>query len=418
MLPAHERRKVVLYGSFGMNNLGNDATLRAILHHLRLRLPEADVVCVCGHGREVTRQFGIPTLDFDPLPSRGFGRIPGRALRRFLYALGLLVTEPRRRRHVLRQLDGARQLIVAGTGALDDFGVEPWNVPAWLLRWCTCARKAGAAVQFVATGAGPIRHPLNRLLMKRAVLQSSHRSFRDRVSKDYLASMGVDTRQDRVVPDLVFGLPPAAFAAAGPPASPPRRIGVGLMGYYGWTNDKKRGRGTYEAYIEKMGRFVRWLLGQGLEVRLLSGELGTDDEAVRDVQQAVSADPGVAKDRPLHASSIGTIDDLLREIARTDAVVASRFHNVIGALLLGRPAIAIGYAGKFEDLMAESGLGSYCQRIEDLDVERLMEQFRSLTDDHERLKELVRTRVLGFRDQVDSLCDALFGPPVSPPPPA
>jgi len=413
MLPTRERRKVLLYGSFGMNNLGNDATLRTILHHLRLRLPEAEVVCVCGHGREVTRQFGIPTLDFDPLPSRGFGRMPGRALRRFLYALGLLITEPRRRKRVLGQLEGARQLVVAGTGALDDFGVEPWNVPAWLLRWCTCARKAGAAVQFVATGAGPIRHPLNRLLMKRAVLRSSHRSFRDRVSKDYLASMGVDTSGDRVVPDLVFGLPRTEFAWAADPASPPRRVGVGLMGYYGWTNDKQKGRSTYEAYIEKMGRFVRWLLGQGMEVRLLTGELGTDDEAIRDVLQVVSNDPQAPRDR-VHASPIGTIDDLLREIAQTDAIVASRFHNVIGSLLLGRPAVAIGYAGKFDELMAESGLGSYCQRIEDLSVERLIEQFRSLADDHERLTALVRARVLGFREQLDSLCDSLFGPPVSP----
>ena len=40
---------------------------------------------------------------------------------------------------------------------------------------------------------------------------------------------------------------------------------------------------------------------------------------------------------------IASVDDLLKQLAATDVVVATRFHNVLLALLLNKPAIAISY---------------------------------------------------------------------------
>jgi polysaccharide pyruvyl transferase WcaK-like protein len=40
-------RKIVLFGNFGTGNLGNDATLQAILHNLRQYFPKAVFSCIC-----------------------------------------------------------------------------------------------------------------------------------------------------------------------------------------------------------------------------------------------------------------------------------------------------------------------------------------------------------------------------------
>jgi polysaccharide pyruvyl transferase WcaK-like protein len=80
----------------------------------------------------------------------------------------------------------------------------------------------------------------------------------------------------------------------------------------------------------------------------------------------------------------------MRQIAETDVVVATRFHNVVCALKLGRPTVSIGYAKKNDVLLAETGLGEFCQSIETLDVDRLIRQFQALLSDRDRYERIVR----------------------------
>ena len=62
-----------------------------------------------------------------------------------------------------------RRLRERGVGvSLDDFGTGPRGIPAALLNWCMAAKLAGARLGFVSVGAGPIRHPLSRWLMRTA----------------------------------------------------------------------------------------------------------------------------------------------------------------------------------------------------------------------------------------------------------
>ncbi len=400
------RPRIVLFGLFGVGNLGNDATLSVTLHHLRLRLPGARVECACGGLPEDARALGITPLELDPLPPPGSFRIPFRSLRHAYVAIASILTEPLRRRKLVRQLAGAEQLVIVGTGVLDDFGALPWDLPASLLRWCRGAARAGAAVHFLAAGAGPINNSVNRFLMGRAVRIAGQRSYRDKVSKRFLDGMGIDTAADLVVPDLVFGMPREWIAFAAPPASPPRSIGVGLMGYYGWRNvdDEQEGQRIYRGYIAKMSRFVLWLLDQGYEVRLLVGELHTDEVAVRDLLDSL---PGEGRRRPV-AEPIATLSDVLREVSRTDLVVASRFHNVVCALAMGRPAVSIGYSTKFDALMDEMGLASYCQHIEKLDVDRLISQFQDLAADR-AATQAVQRKAAEYRQTLESLFDSTFG---------
>ena len=401
--------RIVLFGLFGSSNLGNDATLGVTLDHLRKRQPEAEIACVCRNQREVERVFQIKTLPMDPLPPWGFWRIPNRTMRHACTATFALITEPVRAMRIARHLAGVQQFLVVGTGVLDDFGEQPWAMPAWLLRWCSGAKRAGAVVRFLAVGAGPIRNPVNRYLMVRAVLQSDYRSYRDSVSRAFAQSVGVNVARDPVVPDLVFAISEEELVGRRQPSAPPKSIGVGVMGYYGWSNDRGEGITIYEKYIEKMSAFVLWLLRQGYLVHVLLGQLNADERPVQDLIEAVSAKLDVETRRRLLAPKIESLDDLMGAIAETDAVVATRYHNVICALSLGRPVIAVGYASKFDDLMQEVGLASYCQSIEHLDVELLMEQFARLSANHGALVAQVKAKVATFRGKLNAMYDSLFG---------
>ena len=69
---------------------------------------------------------------------------------------------------------------------------------------------------------------------------------------------------------------------------------------------------------------------------------------------------------------------LLEQLQQVDFVIASRFHNVLLGLMLGKPAISLSYEAKHEALMASFGLSAYCQTFDRVDVPQLTRQFQQL----------------------------------------
>jgi polysaccharide pyruvyl transferase WcaK-like protein len=157
----------------------------------------------------------------------------------------------------------------------------------------------------------------------------------------------------------------------------PLTVGVGVMSYNGWRQDTARDSSIHAEYLLKLERFVPWLLEAGYRVRLLTGEqsdLAVVDELLGRIRAKRSG-----RDWPeIIAEPSHSLHDLMAQIADTDLVVATRFHNVVCALKLGRPTLSIGYAKKNEVLLREMGLGDFSQNIEELDVDILIEQFRRL----------------------------------------
>ena len=406
---------LTLFGQFGVNNIGNDATLTTMLGELRQRLPRIQIDCVCSELPESAKADGVRFLPLDPLPPKGRWRVPGQLLRNLYVALATLLSEPWRRRRTARLLGDTDGLIVVGTGVLDDFAALPWELPAALLRWCTVAKRQGVPVQFLAVGAGPINNPINRALMTAAVRLAGARSYRDHASMTFLTGIGVETRSDRVLPDLVFALSREATAGDRRIASPPHVIGVGLMGYYGWRNNKQRGRQLYDAYIGNMCRFVFWLLDRGHSVRLLVGEIPADQVAVNDALRVLDKLNNDGRHPSLTAAPINSLADLLHEIDQTDAVIATRYHNVVCALARGRPVIAIGYSIKFKALMQDFDLSGYVQHVDSIDVKRLQVQFQGLTVNDAALVDHVQRRSLQMKCELTGFFDATFGARSSPP---
>lgn len=362
--------------------------------------PQAPIICVCTGPAAVASRFAVESLPVDAREldrRRGPGDRLGSRFRRVIHRVVDEAGFWTRRTRWLRDVD---LFIVAGTGALDDMAVRPWNAPYDLFKWCQAARLAGARVLFLSVGAGPIVHPVSRMLMLRALRLADYRSYRDEASLDWARSVGIDVDADHVYPDLGFSLPGIDWRAVAPLSDPPRTVAVGVIGYYGWRHDQGRGEPVYRTYVDKMAEFTGWLLARGYEVRLIGGDLPTDRRPIDDVVRFVAASqPGAL--RALRAEPVSCLDDLCRELARADVLVATRFHNLLTGLLLGRPAVSIGYHVKNDALMADVGLGDYCQDIEGLEVARLIEQFHRLVGQAAGLASRIRRRADEYRARLE-----------------
>jgi polysaccharide pyruvyl transferase WcaK-like protein len=276
-------------------------------------------------------------------------------------------------RHI-RKLD---VLIIPGTGILDDFSTGPKGIPYWIFRWCLLARILGTKVVLVSIGAGPIYHPLSRWLMKTAAEMAVYRSYRDGISREFMHGIGLDVSNDLVCPDIAFALPQPAPLREPSAEGEPITVGIGVMSYNGWRGDKARNEAVYHTYLHKLQRFVCWLLSEGHRVRILMGD-GADQRTVEILYRMIATNHAGPSRPAVIAEPAHSLRDVMAQISETDLVVATRYHNVVCALKLGRPTLSIGYARKNDALLQEMGLSDFCQHIERLDVDLLIQQFRKL----------------------------------------
>jgi polysaccharide pyruvyl transferase WcaK-like protein len=178
------------------------------------------------------------------------------------------------------------------------------------------------------------------------------------------------------------------------------------MGYYGWRDDPVSGASIYQAYIANMSRFAIWSINQGYKIRFLIGQ-NKDQRAVNDILSVVTRDIN-SPDEAIFATMIETSEELIHAISETDIVIATRFHNAIFAIMLGRPVITIGYSSKFEALLSDIGLAGYSQQIEQLDIELLKSQFESVVQHYVEIQELILKKSQRYRQLLDKQYDDLF----------
>ncbi|MBB3234480.1 polysaccharide pyruvyl transferase family protein [Phyllobacterium endophyticum] len=377
--------KIAMLGMFGSGNTGNDGSLEAMVSFLREARPDAELLCICPNPETVTSRYGVAAV------RQGRVDITGHRAARMSRMLGDLPRNMLSIIHLFATLRGVRVLVIPGTGILDDFQETAFGWPFVVFRWCLAARLRGVQVAFVSIGAGPIKNSLSRWFLKSAVRLAKYRSYRDDYSYQYLKDNGVDVSLDRRFPDLAFGLPlPSQLS---PIANKRKVVGVGVMDYHGWSKDNAEGDSIYLSYLGKLSSYICWLIEQGHDVRLLTGDVH-DMTAVDDVlKMVVEQWPDVERQR-ITVGCGGSLHELMAEIAQTDAVVVSRYHNVVCALKLDRPTISLSYNMKNDYLLAQFGQ-HYCQHIESFDFEVLKQHTNAVLGNSDEITaQLARTNAL------------------------
>jgi polysaccharide pyruvyl transferase WcaK-like protein len=399
------RKRIAFFGHFDSSNFGNESTLQATLYHLRCFQPDAEVICI-STGHEAT----VATHQIEAIPlSETFVKswVPRtpviRVLRKFCIGLP---SEPYRWVKGLMRLRRTDMLIIPGTGLLTDaYGLLGWG-PYNLLKWSLIAKICRCKLLFVSVGAGPIYGTLGRCFVKSMLSLADFRSYRDNSTMQYLEGIGFRADNDRVYPDLAFSLPEAVIPHQDTKKGLRSVVGLGLMAYSGISVSRPSNE-IYLAYLENLVRVVRWWLAHEYDVRLLIGDLA-DIHVTQEFRGLLRERLSVCDEGRIIDEPICSVEDLLSQIASTDIVLATRFHNVLLALLCNKPVISISFHHKCESLMSAMGLSGYCLDINELTADRVIEKFCDLEVNASKLKPLIREKVGEFRKALDEQYKVIF----------
>jgi polysaccharide pyruvyl transferase WcaK-like protein len=380
--------------------------MEAVLRYVQTRHPSAVIDVMCSGPERVTEQYGIDAVQmfwFDRHKARLSGplasclRIPSRIFDVFRISAWV-------RRHDI--------VIVPGAGVLEaSLPLRPWDTPYGLLLLSASGKLFRTKVAFVSVGAGIIHKQATRWLSNWAARLAFYRSYRDAGSREAMRRRGLDAG-DPVFPDLAFSLPLPTDHRGG--EGDWSTIGVGIMAYGGSNDDRHRAPEIYSSYLNSMKTLVRWLIDNGRRVRLFIGDTtGSDDAAAQEILAEVRAFRPELDESWVVAEPVSTFSEILEAMEPLGAVIATRYHNLVAALMLSKPTIALGYSPKHGVLMSAMGLAEFRHPVDSLDVRALSEQFLEMESCAGQLRQSLLTRNAANREllerQFAELDEVVFG---------
>jgi polysaccharide pyruvyl transferase WcaK-like protein len=402
--------RISFYGNFGAGNLGNECTLQAIINQILRRSPDAQLLCFCTNPEDVRARHHIDSLPSEAVKKADvLGALgPQGCLRRTLrIPFQRLPLELLHWTKTLRALRGMDMLVVAGTGIVSDHLCGPLGWPYDIFKLSTFAALCRVRVVFLSVGVGPLQHSLSRRFIRVALTLAHHRSYRDQASKQYLEEIGFNTGADTVYPDVAFALGPASFGSA-VPACGRRIVGLGLKDYGTFDRLDRTSSKAFTDYLNTMAAFVTWLQQRGYGVRLLAGDIQYDTGVIEQFVNILKS-RNIPTDPPLlMAEPAQTVPELLRQIAETEVVISARYHNLVLALIQDKPIIALSDHAKLDSLATDLGLGRYLLPLATLRPDALIERFKQLEPEVQRLSFYIRAEVTQYRQALDSLYASLF----------
>jgi polysaccharide pyruvyl transferase WcaK-like protein len=369
------------------------------MRYLRTEYPDATIDAMCMGWKRIRDRYGIATTPFQWQQERMRPGWSGKALG----ALGKIIDSFR----TAGWVRGHDVVIIPGMGILDPtLPLNPWGVPYALFGLAAWGRRFGAKVALVAVGADKASAKTTQWLYNRTARLAAYVSFRDESSRQTLQGEGVDVSAFSVYPDLAWTIPVTRAKA-----EDSKLVAVGVMAYYGGQADRGRAAEVYASYTASVAEFTRWLLETGHDVRLFYGD-NADKPALEDVlAQVRSSLPGLAPQR-LTAYYPAGYEDVIELLGPVAAVVATRFHNAIFALMLAKPTIALSYARKIDSLMTDLGLSQYCLPAGAIDVATLKALFTDLEARRDEISRHVGETAAEYRQtaqaQLTELSEVLF----------
>jgi polysaccharide pyruvyl transferase WcaK-like protein len=416
-----------LLDHMGYGNLGDAATQEALIAHIRLRLPESQIVGFSLNPADTEQRHGVPSysitnwhpgLDRQTMAAgtaTSGSTIP--TLKSFLKRIPILSpllrsvqNLAREVKHLARSYGRVRALdclIIAGGGQFGELWRGPWSHPYNIFKFSLLARLARTRLLVVNVGAGPLKSRMGKAFIKWSVEMADYVSFRDVESQALVDCLNV-RRKTTVCPDSAYALDVSRYTRPDMPNV--RRqlvVGINPIGFCDPRIWPRQNQALYSRYLDCLAEFLVWLSGEGYVPKIYSPEASVDTYAIEDLKDRLRTRLPASDLAELFVPPTETLGSLLTEMAGFDFVVTSKFHGVIFSHLLAKPVVAISYDLKIDHLMQAVGDSQYCLNIESFDSASLRLAFSELVENGSALKikyrQTVEVRANSLNRQFDDL---------------
>ncbi len=325
------RKKILLSGYFGFNNLGDEAILYSMVEGLK-RLGDFEIVALSADPVGTSKKFNIRSVD----------RMKPAA--------------------VLSELKRC-DLFISGGGSLFQDITSKKSIWYYMALIWLAKKIYRKKVMIYSQGIGPVNDPSNRKRLARLLEHTDIINVRDEDSRRALADMGLH-KEVFVTADTVFTL-----------EKPDKALGKRLLAEAGIACDRplvgiaiRPWKDSDERIVDALQKVVAHFSDQEAELILLPfyqpGDL-VISQKVADLAGA-RAEAHILKDR---------LDErqMLSVIANTDVMLSMRLHGLIFGVIGEAYPIAISYDPKVDSLMKELGMPAPAT-VDNLSAEELIER--------------------------------------------
>lgn len=240
---------------------------------------------------------------------------------------------------------------------------------------------------------GSFRDPYNRFLAKLVLPKMRLICARGEITKNNLAEIGV-TENVRLCADGAFTMSEKSeytktvnslcendsFYKSLP-------IGISISSVV-----EKHCRKLGINYKKIMIEFIDRLTVEGYSVLIIANAAREDSEKPRNNDLPICSEVYAAihdKTNVRYYPREFFPEELRLLISRCRALVASRFHAMIGALEKCVPVLLIGWSHKYKEVLDMFGLGGYAADYSELNAEKLYSEFRNLLDNSDEIREKI-----------------------------
>lgn len=276
--------------------------------------------------------------------------------------------------------------------------------------------RRGKPFAYLPQAWGPFQGPVVQELTRRACASANLVYARDTISREHLEAVLDSTTNIEQAPDIAFlfqsapngdelirelGLDPSQPIAA---ISPNMRV-----------YERTDGEGEANHYCAALVRVGRELQVRGAQLLLVPHEIMPPHKDRLDDRYLCGLLAGILDSAEVAAVTVDRkAEDLKAMIGVCDIMLGSRFHALIAALSSGVPAVAVGWAHKYPELLGEFGMEHLVFDHDSLTPEALEEAvinvWEARTDvraEIERLLPEVKARSASVFDQVATLFDSI-----------
>lgn len=377
---------VEIHGA-GFKNKGAELMLRTVVNELKTHIPRLKPAIDPTYGSYESRsRLGLRQM-IPPRSHVGALGFSNRFLRQKLFAASKIEKlskyfgglDP----YGCTSLSNVKALIdIAGFAYTDQWGSQPTKDFAKLTDYY---RRHNKPVILLPQAFGPFHNEETKVAFKRVIENANLVFARDRVSYQYARELAANSDKVMQAPDLTLFYANSTtddiqvnsnYVCIVPNA---RMLDQG----------KKQWSKIYESYLIQISREI---LSQGLQIKIVVHDSSGQDLSIakRILNEISSTDAVIVnKSDPLVIKEI---------IGGSLMLVGSRYHSLVASLSKNVPAIALGWAHKYEMLFEDFGVEQFMVS-HDTSIEAVLELVKKLSDREQNLylRKQIREKLQNMR---------------------